>query len=100
MNYSQIKSLQKLYGADRMQNLIDSGEIWKFEGTVGRYAMDLLRGGACMLPLQTTWDYWGNRIPTRKEVKPGTTGSFQNCRDYWQAVNDGDIDAVEALEYI
>ena len=100
MNYKSIETLQKLYGIDRTQELINSGDIWHFEGSVGRHAMDLLRAGLCLLPLTPSYDYYGNRIPSRKEVKPGTAGSYQNCLDYWQAVSDGDIDAVEALELI
>lgn len=100
MTYSQVIYLQKLYGANRIQENINTGEIWNFEGSVGRHAMDLIKGGICMLPLRSTWDYYGNPLPTRKQVKPGTSGSFQNCRDYWQDVSDGNIDAIEALDYI
>jgi len=43
-------------------------------------------------------DYYGNRIPSRKELKRGTKGTFQNCVNFWNRVNSGDFDAIEWLE--
>lgn len=100
MNYQRILKLQKLYGADKAQERINSGQIWLFEGSVGRYAMDLLRAGICMLPLHNTQDYYGNILPSRKQVRPRTVGSFGNCAEYWEGVDAGDIDFVEMLELI
>lgn len=100
MNYQSILKLQKIYGANKMQELINTGMAWRFEGSVGRHAMDLLRGGACMLPKHRTVDAYGNTVPSRYDVKPGTPGSFLNCAEFWQGVDEGDIDHVEALEYI
>lgn len=59
------------------QGLIDSGMAWRLEGTVGRTAMDLIEGGYCTLGPVSHKDYWGNRIPSRTEVKPGTKGSVE-----------------------
>lgn len=59
------------------QYLIDNGQAWLLEGTVGRTAMDLIQAGQCMLGEQAHTDYWGNRVPSRHEVEPGTPGSAE-----------------------
>jgi hypothetical protein len=57
------------------QLVLNSGLIWRLEGAMGRTATDMMREGLVMLgPTQTT-DFWGNRVPSRYDVKPGTTGS-------------------------
>jgi len=98
MNHSTIKKLQKEYGFDGMQNLINSGTAWKLEGSVGREAMSLLDSGACMLPLKGTFDYYGNRIPSRSELKTGTKGTYKNSLNFWQGVVDGNIEIDEWAE--
>jgi hypothetical protein len=60
-----------------LQRMIDAGQ-WGFEGSVGRAMMAAIEAGACMLGERPARDYWGNRIPSRHEVKAGTKGS----RDY------------------
>ena len=45
--------------------------------------MDLLRSGACILPLHSTTDSYGNTIPSRKDVVSGSTGSFENAVNFW-----------------
>lgn len=57
------------------QELINSGMAWKLEGAVGRQAMALIEDGFCTLGEEAHVDYWGNRVPSRHEVKPGTKGS-------------------------
>ena len=79
MHIQTIRKHQREQGYDQMQSLIESGTAWKMEGAVGRTAMELLRSGACFLPKQSHRDYYGNRIPSRTEVKEGTTGSLQNA---------------------
>lgn len=86
MNYQTIKRLQKQHGYAEMQAMIDSGIVWKFEGSYGRHAMDLLRSGACFLPKKPSRDYYGNYIPSRDQVKAGTAGSYQNSVDYYQNI--------------
>lgn len=83
-SYQKIKSLQKLAGYSHMQGLIDSGLAWKLEGSIGRSAMDCLRSGACMLPCVAHFDSYGNRIPSRYEVVPGSTGSFKLSQQFWE----------------
>lgn len=57
------------------QNLINSGKAWIFEGHVGRVCMQAIEEGACLLGNVPHKDYYGNRIPSRTEVKEGTKGS-------------------------
>ena len=61
------------------QRLIDSGAAWRLEGSVGRIAMALIEQGLCMLGETGHRDYWGNYIPSRYEVEPGTKGSPEYC---------------------
>lgn len=78
MTYQTIKRLQREHGYAGMQELIDNGSVWLMEGSMGREAMALLESGACMLPLKTFKDYWGNLVPSRLYVEDGTKGSFKN----------------------
>jgi len=98
LTFSQISKLQRTYGAAEIQELIDSGTCWKMEGSVGRFAMDCLEMGVCILPLEPKVDYYGNRIPARTMLKQGTKGTFQNCAQFWTRVFDGEWDAIEWLE--
>ena len=83
MNYKKVEKLQLEMGYSRMQSMINTGIVWQMEGTIGRQAMELLNSGACMLPKSSKLDYYGNKIPSRYEVKNGTTGSFQNSVKYY-----------------
>jgi hypothetical protein len=65
---------------DNYQGLIDSGMAWKLEGSVGRTAMDLIEQGLCTLGEEGHRDYWGNYVPSKHEVQPGTKGSEEYCR--------------------
>jgi hypothetical protein len=78
MKYFRIKQLQYAYGYDQLQNLIDTGAVWTLEGSFGRAAMDALESGACMLPTSSRKNYYGSSVPSRYQVKQGTTGSYQN----------------------
>ena len=99
MNYNRIKSLQKVYGYNDIQEQINSGLAWKLEGSVGRYAMDLLEAGVCMLPKKAKIDYYGNRVPSRDELKEGTKGTYQNSKNFWTKVENGEIFLEDYLEY-
>jgi hypothetical protein len=50
MNYQTIKKMQKEYDVFGIQAMINSGDCWKLEGSVGRHASNLLDIGVCMLP--------------------------------------------------
>jgi hypothetical protein len=78
MNYQQIKAAQKINGYSEMQEIINNGHVWKMEGSFGREAMSLLECGACMLPKKSYTDYYGNRTPSRDDLKAGTKGTFAN----------------------
>lgn len=83
MTYTQVLQAQRDNGFDGIQKLIDSGEVWKMEGSMGRYAMDCLKSGACFLPKKPSRDYYGSRIPSRDEVEEGSTGSFKNSVNFY-----------------
>ena len=82
MNYKAILKKQKQLGLTEMQDLINSGTVWKMEGSMGRAAMDLIRSGACMLPKKRYCDYYGNTIPSRLDLKKGSPGTFQNSVEF------------------
>ena len=89
MTVKQIRKLQADYGYDHWQDLILSGQVWHFEGTAGRTTMDLLELGVCYLPETNVKDYWGNRVPSRNDLKPGSKGTLKNSQRFWQEVKDG-----------
>ena len=91
MNYQSITKLQKEFGFAELQNLINTGQAWKMEGSVGREAMQALEVGACMLPKQDYYDYYGNTVPSRDKLKPGTKGTYQNSKQYWSKVHELDF---------
>ena len=62
--------------AAALQRLIDAG-AWGLEGSVGRAMMAAIEAGRCTLGPKPAFDYWGNRIPSRFEVEPGTKGSAE-----------------------
>lgn len=67
-------------GGPTLQELIDSGAAWSMEGSVGRAAMAAIEAGECVLGPEGHRDYWGNYVPSRTEVKPGTKGSVEYAR--------------------
>jgi len=62
---------------EMFQGLINSGLAWRLEGAVGRQAMRLIEAGRCMLGEEGHRDYYGNYVPSRYEVQPGTKGSAE-----------------------
>ena len=58
-----------------IQSAINGGIAWKFQGSYGRVMMDAINAGRCILGLKPAYDAYGNRIPSRDEVQPGTRGS-------------------------
>lgn len=73
-------------------------EKLRMEGSVGRFAMDCLEAGVCMLPRERRIDYYGQTVPSRNDLKAGTKGTYQNAVRFWTEVEEGDFDAVEWLE--
>jgi hypothetical protein len=60
-----------------LQDLIDTGIAWRLEGSVGRAAMRAIESGDCILGPAGLRDYWGNYVPSRYEVEPGSLGSAE-----------------------
>lgn len=67
--------LDELEAAKVMQALINSGEVWHFQGSYGRSAMGALESGRNMLGPKSCSDAYGNFVPSRKLVKAGSKGS-------------------------
>lgn len=61
--------------AQAMQRAINAGTAWSFQGSYGRAMMDAITAGDAMLGKNPARDAYGNYIPSRDEVKPGTRGS-------------------------
>ena len=59
-----------------LQRAINSG-MWSLQGSYGRAMMQAISDGWCLLGTESFNDYYGNRIPSRTEVKEGTKGSPQ-----------------------
>lgn len=57
------------------QQLIDNGQAWRLQGHYGRAAHDLIESGLCMLGEVGHNDHYGNYVPSRYEVEPGSPGS-------------------------
>lgn len=60
-----------------LQDLINSGMAWRLEGHIGRSAMAAIEAGECVLGEVGHRDYWGNYVPSRYEVAPGSLGSVE-----------------------
>lgn len=63
------------------QFLINTGQAWQLEGHVGRTAMALIEEGVCALGPESVSDYYGNTLPGRFDVEPGTLGSVEFVND-------------------
>lgn len=57
-----------------IQRAINSG-MWGLQGSYGRAMMEAIKAGYCMLGTKSARDYYGNGIPSRNDVKPGTKGT-------------------------
>lgn len=66
------------------QELINTGQAWQLEGSIGRACMALIESGKCVLGETGYRDFWGNYVPSRDEVEPGTKGSVE----YQEAMQD------------
>lgn len=79
IDYEEADDLEGQVAA--IQRGINEGSIWLMQGSAGRAAMDFMRAGYCTLGEESHRDYWGNYVPSRTEVKPGTLGSIEYCQD-------------------
>ena len=83
-NYKTIHDLILAGEYKEAQINIDSGLAWLMEGHYGRISMDLLESGACILGKDSHKDYYGNKIPSYKEVAKGTKGSLENAYKFYE----------------
>ena len=88
----EADSEQEYY--ESLQRAINSLSAWSLQGSYGRAMMEAIESGHCLLGREHTRDYWGNRIPSRTEVKEGTKGSFE----YVAKING--IDYAENMEAV
>ena len=68
------------------QELINTGQAWRMEGSVGRQAMAFIEAGICALGESDHRDYYGNHVPSRDQVQEGTKGSVQFVHDHGNEV--------------
>lgn len=73
LTYQDTEGGERYYAA--LQRQINSGQIWLLEGHAGRTAMAAINQGLVMVGLESRRDYWGNKIPSRSELQPGTKGT-------------------------
>ena len=57
------------------QELVNNGQAWRLQGSYGRAAMDMIERGFITLGDKGHHDYYGNYVPSKHEVEPGTKGS-------------------------
>lgn len=80
MSYEDVMALEEggldeLEAAKAMQRLINSGTAWSLQGSYGRSAMDGIKSGRNMVGAVAHRDYYGNRVPARGDLKPGSFGT-------------------------
>ena len=91
MTIERIAELQDANGLKEMQDMINSGQAWLMEGSYGRAAMQNLELGACMLPEVRHKDYYGNPIPSRKDMVQGTKGTLEHSINFWDRFENGEV---------
>ena len=86
INYEAVSKVESFYEDDNatraekietLQELINNGMAWRLQGSIGRIAMIAIEAGWCILGEIGHKDYYGNYVPPRHEVKPGTKGSVE-----------------------
>ncbi len=71
---------EEVYDIETVQKRINDGSVWHLEGAEGREASRLLKAGLCELGYKRHKDFWGNVVPSRFDLKPGTMGAPINTR--------------------
>lgn len=71
-----------------------NAKSWSFQGSYGRAMMEAISSGRCLLGRESCTDYWGNRIPSRYEVKEGTKGSADYVKENSGFIWLTDMEAV------
>ncbi len=81
MEMSDVDILEGLVEVDEdtyfktIQRAINEGSAWRFQGSYGRAMMSSIESGRCMLGLASFEDAYGNLIPSRSDIQPGSKGS-------------------------
>ena len=80
------------------QFFINNGMAWRLEGATGRACMAAIETGRAILGPVGLRDYWGNYVPSRYEVEPGTKGSLDYANEEREivglsALSEADFDA-------
>jgi len=81
MEMSDVDILEGLVEVDEdtyfktIQRAINEGSAWRFQGSYGRAMMSSIESGRCMLGLTSFEDAYGNLIPSRSDIQPGSKGS-------------------------
>lgn len=83
MNERKIQQLQKQYGYDLQQSLINSGEAWKIGGQVTKDCKDAIKSGACYLPYHSIKVNIFVTVPSRYQVGANEYGSLERSKKYW-----------------
>lgn len=73
-NIETEEDIDELEYYQSIQRAINA-KSWSFQGSYGRAMMEAISAGRCLLGKTSATDYYGNRIPSRYEVKEGTKGS-------------------------
>ena len=84
MNERTIKLLQKRFGYNVYQDLINSGEAWKIGGLITKKCKKALEKGACFLPHNSIHVNILLTIPSRYEIEKGGVGSIERSKEYWK----------------
>ena len=77
-----------------LQALVNGGH-WGMQGRIGRQMMDAIEAGLVALGPEPAFDYWGNRIPSRHEVRQSSVGSTDYVERHspFGAVLEGEVSA-------
>jgi len=81
-----IHEKQKEHECYWMQEMVTNGAAWFMEGSIGRVAMAGLTTGEFFLPEVGCRDFYGNYVPSRDELEPGSKGTLDNAYQYWSEV--------------
>lgn len=77
-----LETLDDLYSDDPLdaacaaQALINSGDAWRLEGSIGRACMAKITAGHCACGTEDRRDYYGNLVPSRTRLQSGTKGTI------------------------
>lgn len=86
LSSKEIFSLQRKFNVHHLQQMILNGSVWSLEGSMGRFASYCLQYGVCLLPTVITFDAYNNPLPSRSQVKKGSSGSLDNARYFWNNI--------------